>query len=257
MIRIGCLIQIVILMSVKATADTNHSRLERIIYVLRQRYDGTAADVETEDCSDMHTCYICGHSWKRTKNHPNPRICPVCKSTLWNRKDARKCLCKRCDHVWFSVDPHPLRCPNCKTKTWDAQYLMVRCEICGTKWKDAFRVSKNFRCPVCGPIDQSRVKVVSRYQTYQKKVDNDPDKRTIITREVSDVIISTTDVDSRTKAMMDNGLSVIEAEVLSKFIEGDDPITLARRNRISLHEVMMIIVSYVRESTERGDARWI
>jgi len=238
--------------------DFGNSRLGQIIRRMYEQRDGSQEDSgsvrEQKGNGDdsMHRCIVCGHTWSIRPDHPNPKLCPECKSTIWNRRDAHRCICMRCGHRWFSTDAHPLRCPSCKSKTWDSEFLMVRCSRCGSVWRDRMD-SDTFRCPQCGVVGREELCVVSRYDGRRRYDDSKRKGPVSLNREVVDRVRSV-GRENRTEILMCSGLSRVESEILICFMDGEDPVSLAREQGIPLHDVMMTLAPYVRICDEEGAA---
>ncbi len=230
------------------------SKLESLIMSFRSKYE--EYENETRIDTDTNRCMLCGYEWDRNPKHPEPKLCPSCKSTLWNHSDVMRHLCKRCDHVWFSLDEHPMRCPSCKSKVWDSQYLVVRCVRCDTKWKDPMRVQKTFRCPKCGPVDLDDIKIVSRHVPEQKE---QPIRKSPLQIDVglADSLISLGDHKERLYMLSAKGYPDDEVDILCSFIDGQDPITMARDRNIPLNDVMMAIAPFAILCEKEGRMPWI
>lgn len=126
-------------------------------------------------------CYRCGNSWVQ-EGFSRPRLCPRCKTSLWDEpvsKQARcsecgtewtrKAIgepcpqcgstkddsepgslhCNQCDHVWLRRGDHdPKRCPMCRSDRWNRpRDHKLRCRRCGHVWRN--RSERPDRCPAC------------------------------------------------------------------------------------------------------------
>ena len=228
------------------------SKMEQLIKILRERFD--RMDAEEMNGSSINRCRLCGHEWPfRTKN-PHPIKCPSCRSTLWDNPDVRKHICRRCDHEWFSLDEHPIRCPSCRLKTWDAPYLMVRCTRCNTVWKDAMRIQKSFRCPMCGPISMDEVKTLSRNVLEPKPMKNGK-SLTDIGECLTDRLLSA-DINGRRTILENEVFYPDKIEIICRFMDGADPFSLAKDMHLPLNDVMMT-VGPLASRCEKEGISWI
>ncbi len=121
-----------------------------------------AEKVESEDCCQIsiHSCKICSYQWvttnKRIKKDKNesdimpaePKLCPQCRSSLWNNDNVTKCKCKRCGHEWVSSTNNPPMCPSCRTSRWNTTVEFCTCNLCGNIWEKKSKADPKM-CPSC------------------------------------------------------------------------------------------------------------
>lgn len=76
-----------------------------------------------------YLCKRCGYGWKYYADKPKPRICPNCRSRLWETprptpaprisETRRKCF--KCGHEWGARKAaRPCACPACHSRMWDS-----------------------------------------------------------------------------------------------------------------------------------------
>ena len=223
------------------------SKRETIIGRLRQLYD----EEQSGYGLDMHKCKLCSYEWGVNRKHPKPKLCPSCRSTLWDQSDVVKHKCRRCDHVWFSLDAHPVRCSSCKAKTWNSPYLIIRCNRCGKEWKDQLKKSNDFKCPTCGAIDEDDIRVVSRFRKEEKEV-----RPVVIDEDSISELIADDSRDSMADRLRVSGFDESGVEMVCSFIEGIDPITIARSRKVSFNTVMTVISPFAKVCEKQGRMPW-
>lgn len=124
-------------------------------------------------------CYRCGHIWE-PEGGERPRLCPRCRSSVWDVPVAKDAVCPVCGHAWRRTDirepcpacgagtetpgllhcsqcdhewlprgdGHPLRCPACRSAKWDQPRTHTfTCHRCGAVWRN--RSEHPERCPAC------------------------------------------------------------------------------------------------------------
>lgn len=95
----------------------------------------------------MNVCIICGNMWQAGSR---PERCPSCRSTMWNRHDLHRHICKSCSHRWVSAIESPKRCPSCHTRNWDTDSRRYECASCGHRMSSPLDREGPSHCPECG-----------------------------------------------------------------------------------------------------------
>jgi len=71
-------------------------------------------------------CEVCGHKWE-SRGSNLPRICPKCRSGVWNGHKCPLRYCFRCGYKWYGgLDKLPQRCPRCHSLRWNLEVLPKR-----------------------------------------------------------------------------------------------------------------------------------
>lgn len=163
--------------------------------------------------AERNVCMMCGHTWKKSSVRAPPRVCPACRSSLWNCKDIVRHTCLRCGHSWNSHQEDPLRCPGCKSKIWN------KCIDPPAEAEDDMEalsppVDEDVLRKVLGP-SASPDGVLSVLQTSQ----NDSGKAV---------------------ALVDKGFSVLDAEIVLRNERGIDAVTIALDTGATFSHVMKV-----------------
>ena len=118
-------------------------------------------DKGMQDEAMIYMCNICHHRWTPSKNRvrqsggnplQKPKVCPKCRSALWNREDMVKNKCRRCGHEWVAVSDSVYKCPKCLSARWRVPPEYCRCKICGYVWEKKTKATPK-ACPSCKRYD--------------------------------------------------------------------------------------------------------
>ena len=216
--------------------------MDRLARIVETNREGERSSTERHPYACM--CRMCGHRWNPRTDSVRPRACPACRSTLWDRRNARTVMCFRCGHEWVTSMSHPLRCPACASDKWYLDKVEIRCRICSSRWLDPLAAGKVIRCPVCGPVDRSEVRFVFGKSKTQKK--------TVVPRgkgaPPAELYRSFADFGNEVveqEEMVGWGFTPEQAEILHEFMCGMGTVGIAGRHRKSLSEVLDIVSPYI------------
>lgn len=135
------------------SVDDYENGLRRLsVLVRRMTEEGNVSvggSVRQDNMVCRNVCVVCRYTWENNPEKPVPVRCPSCKSERWNAKDLRHHVCRSCGHKWMSRKEHPLRCPACRSKLWCEDVRKCKCSDCG--FEQDYRMDRKApdRCPVC------------------------------------------------------------------------------------------------------------
>ena len=208
-------------------------RLSRIVQANRGRANGA-----------LCTCRVCGHRWN-ARTDARPRICPACRSTLWDRKNARTVRCNRCGHEWMTSLPHPSRCPCCASDKWNLKTVGVRCRRCSSLWYDPLSAGKKPECPRCGPVDRSEVLPITKRSKIQIRKAGQNKGGSSPYPELYGLFLECDSAVVAEDVMIGWGFTSEQAGILHEFMCGTGAVEIARRRGKTLAEILDVVSPYV------------
>ena len=213
--------------------------MEKLSRIVRSNHENIpAAAVDRQ----LRTCKICGYRWDARTGFSRPRLCPSCRSTLWDRDDVRKVRCFRCGHIWTTSLAHPLRCPSCASDRWYLETVEMRCRTCSSKWLDPLPAGRVPECPQCGPVGRKGISVISQKDTAPKK---NSLGRVRPLPELYGMFLNRGGAVVDEGVMICQGFTAEQAGILHEFMCGSGAVDIARRNRKTLAEVLDVVSPYV------------
>ena len=223
----------------------------------------------------MNMCLVCGYMWDVDHGKKEgPRKCPACSSILWNSGDLKRHKCKQCSHIWMSKLDEPLVCPSCKSKLWNKEVERLECISCGHMWTCRTDRGLPKKCPSCHSCEfkPELVECMCKKCGYSGKMKSDrvsgcpicknalspyggmPERRRGAGRSKDSTRKRSTEVDSRALDVLRSdisdtrkiieleskaGLRVLDAEILVRFMNGEDRVSIARAMDAPLNRVMV------------------
>jgi rubrerythrin len=251
--------------------------MKRLVAISKNSAPKTSDAVKTEAmpvrCS-KNICLICGYMWDSSADSIPPKRCPSCSSTLWNDGSLKRHKCKQCSHVWMRRLDDPLICPSCRSKLWNKDAEKLMCVSCGHNWlhrkdkglpqkclacssADITPMIKECICEKCGysdtveagkakicPICRSALSIVDEKAVPPLKKSRKRKTFTDIGPIVIEILGSDTDntrkiLEIESKA----GVDITDAEILVRFSDGEDQVSIARSLNVSLDRVIRVTIS--------------
>lgn len=202
-------------------------------------------------------CKLCGYVWKTGMDDDVPRVCPECKTSLWNRKGARKVKCKRCGHTWATTTKAPAMCPSCKSRRWKSATLTIVCKRCGSSWDDTLKKGDIVSCPACGVLFKDEYSVCKPRKVSLKNVTDPKRKKTVPLTEKT-LRDMWKEENSMYKAVLLRkcGLSQEQADIIARFDSGEYVPEIAVDMRIPLSRVMDSVIPYMELCEYLGVRSW-
>ncbi|MBR2255042.1 MAG: hypothetical protein IJ856_04410 [Candidatus Methanomethylophilaceae archaeon] len=165
----------------------------------------------------FNVCRMCGHVWKMNVNGKVPKVCPSCRSTLWNRQGAKEVRCVLCGHSWTTMLDEPLRCPSCKSKRWNRAYTPA---------------------DTADPY-QSDGRLTGQEMAFRRRM------LTLFDRDTLDALHRSRSMREKEGVLVGRGMTVDQSDVVILF-DGGVPIPeIASRMSMSVSDVMDILVPYM------------
>ncbi len=196
----------------------------------------------------LRECGICGYRWSGDAGI-KPRVCPSCRTSLWDRESARRVLCRRCGHEWMTASNNPARCPACRSKMWALELVEVVCRSCGERWADPLKAGTDAVCPGCGRSGHGIVAV-------SKKQDRSGVSRPVeLDASAIERMRLMGDRTSRVKYLVGLGVGPVEAEAIVRFDSGDRVVPISRELNVSLESVMDAVLPVMDACRGKVDPR--
>ena len=221
--------------------------LERII---KQNRSSKGID----DSGMMNECKLCGYVWNTRKGENNSKLCPSCRSSLWDRSDVREVRCNRCGHAWITAKKNPPKCPDCGSKRWEAETIKIICSKCGMRWDDQMREGRPIVCHVCGELGPDDY-IFGRARKGTLK-DVTKNRTSLMNKDVLIEMWSNDDDLFREVTLRNNGFSPEQATVIVRFDRGIPVPTIASDVSMSVSQVMNIILPYMAICESMGVESW-
>ena len=186
----------------------------------------------------INECNLCGYVWSARGGCGRPKVCPECRSSLWDRPDVRKAVCCRCGHEWIT-DSHPVMCPSCKSRRWENELLPLECRRCGIRWNDALKRDDPVTCPKCGILGAGEYKVGKiRKKALNNKGSPMDEKVLKEMRSIDkDVFIAA--------CLRNHGLTPDQADIIVRFNRGESVPCIASDMSVPVSAVMNAILPYM------------
>ncbi len=210
--------------------------------------------IQTKSCEatgKVRSCRLCGHIWESKKSSGEPKCCPKCRSSLWDRQAVGTVTCRRCGHMWSTTMEHPPKCPSCGSKRWDADILTVVCASCGRRWLSILRKGDSVRCPVCGELGPGG------YHIEGAKRSGRPRRMEVPLSE--DILLVMWRMDNelnRAVFLRNSGLTPEQADVIVSFDRGDSVPEIASRMSMPVSEVMESVLPFMGLCESMGAKSW-
>ncbi len=222
-------------------------RLERII--------NQNQSCESTDNNPINQCKLCGYVWNTGGNDEKPKICPLCRSTLWDCEEARKVKCLRCGYIWLTKK-NPSKCPSCGSKRWNKETLAIICKKCGMRWEDKVKDGIPISCPVCGDLESDEYKV-GRIRKESLKDVTDRRKRSIpLDEKILKEMWDTEGDLYRSVLLRKHGLTPEQADIIVRFDHDESVPEIASSMGISVSEVMDSVIQYMKLCESLGVKSW-
>ena len=263
--------------------------MKRLVAISKRNEEDLQYDVHNPDPSQKgkrHVCLVCGYMWEANPDKiDGPKKCPACSSVLWNNGDLKRHRCKQCSHMWMSRLEDPSKCPKCSTKLWNKEVGRYTCRDCGNLKAYVLERGPPKKCPECGsgrlspgavegickrcgynglmdmrrvnrcPICKTTLSKLESTEGYTEEPRSDISryKPPRITPSVAAVLDSdNNDIRKMFELTNANGLDFQDAEILIRYRNGEDRVSIARHTDVSLNRVIMMVGSLHCGSGGRG-----
>ena len=253
--------------------------MKRLVSISKRNTVSHPADTTHKEESPRipakYICLVCGYMWDTDpEKKEGPKKCPACSSVLWNNVDLKRYKCKQCSHMWMSKLDNPLVCPACRSKLWNKEIERFKCRSCGNVWSHMANRNAPKKCPSCKsedlmqelvecickrcgycgkmrsdrisrcPVCMTILSVYSGVQGYNKEGRTSKKKENkasnVISPEALTIIRSNID-DIRKIIELERkvGMETTDAEILVRFENGENPVSIARITDTSLNKVIL------------------
>ena len=216
--------------------------------------DAPASHIGDEESVGKNVCRMCHHTWS-SQGKSKPKVCPKCRSTLWDCDTAKRVVCYRCGYGWVTVKSHPTKCPSCGSKRWEQKMLRITCNKCGQHWEDPLKEGSSVTCPSCGILGSgdytiNRIRVKSLAGTLGSGRDS------LLDEELLRGMQTAGDELQKTLFLRRNGLTSEQADIIVMFDRGDNVPSIASLLSVPVSQVMDVVIEYMRVSEAMGMKSW-
>ncbi|WII07991.1 hypothetical protein PED39_02005 [Methanomassiliicoccales archaeon LGM-RCC1] len=224
-------------------------RLERIVE--RNR---TVHDADDRWC--VNECKLCGYIWNAESESERPNVCPMCRSSLWDRPNVRKVMCYRCGHEWITSSESPMMCPSCKSRRWKNELLPLECCRCGSTWEDTFKQGVPVTCPKCGVLKPEQYKVGRIHKKTLRDVTEHRNNRVSLDESILKEMWGIDEDLFRSVCLRKHGLTSVQADIIVKFDRGESVPDIASDMSVSVSTVMDVVLPFMRLCESMGVRTW-
>lgn len=224
-------------------------RLERMVE--RNR---TVHDADERWC--VNECKLCGYIWNSESGSERPKVCPTCRSSLWDRPNVRKVKCCRCGHEWITSCESPTMCPSCKSRRWKNKLLPLECCKCGSRWEDTLKKGVKVTCPECGVLGEKEYKIGKIHKKSLREVTDHRNSRVSLNENILDDMWSRDEDIFKAVCLRNHGLTSEQADIIVKFDNGESVPDIAADMSMSVSAVMDVVLPYMRLCESMGVRSW-
>lgn len=224
-------------------------RLERIAERSRTVHDG-------DDGWRVNECRLCGHVWNSAAGSERPKMCPMCRSSLWNRPNVRKVRCYRCGHEWNTALDSPVMCPSCKSKRWKSKTLSLGCCICGACWEDPLKQGVPVSCPECGVLGDKDYKVGKIHKKTLRDVTDHRGSEILLDEGILNEMWGRDGDIFRAVCLRNHGLTSEQADIIVRFDRGEPVPDIASEMSMPVSKVMDVVLPYMELCESMGVRAW-
>lgn len=106
--------------------------------------------------------------------------------------------------------------------------------------------STEFTCPQCGQIPREKLIILPDSANNKSEISKTEQRNpTVVPQEIIEMVDNEPENLSKLQSLIKNGLSPNEAKIIISFISGENVLSIASTFKISVSEVMDIVVPYV------------
>ena len=212
---------------------------------------------EADDRWCVNECRLCGYVWNAENGGERPKVCPMCRSSLWDREDAKKVRCHRCGHEWItSSGRDPVMCPSCKSRRWKRKKLPIICNRCGERWNDQLKDGETVCCPVCGPLGPGEYRLGKTRRRSLKDVANPERTGMELTEDMLRDMWKEDEDLFRVVRLRNSGLTSDQADIIVRFDRGTMVPDIAIQMSMSVSAVMDVVLPYMALCESMGVRSW-